>query len=321
MLIVGALAWLGRQGTRAIAALVFIAIAVPPLDRLLKPFVAEAIFVLLFLAFLRVEPAALRDHLRHPGLVLRATAWTMLALPVGIGCLGLALGLDRTAPELFLAVMLQAVAPPLMVAPAFAAAMGLDAALVLAVLLASAAVTPLTAPVFAALFVGDTLQLSPLALGLKLFGIIAGAAVLATVARRFVGAAAIDRRKAVIDGVNILVAFVFVGAVMENFAANVVAAPLPMLGLAALAFALCFGVLGLTHLLFRRAGAERAFVLGLTASQRNMGIMLAATGGALPELVWLWFALSQFPIYLAPQLLKPLARRLVARADPLSRSA
>jgi hypothetical protein len=32
------LAWLGGQGTRAIAALVFIGIAVPPLGRTLKPF-------------------------------------------------------------------------------------------------------------------------------------------------------------------------------------------------------------------------------------------------------------------------------------------
>jgi len=39
-----ALAWLGRQGTRAIAAIVFIAIALPPLDALFKPFVTEAIF-------------------------------------------------------------------------------------------------------------------------------------------------------------------------------------------------------------------------------------------------------------------------------------
>jgi BASS family bile acid:Na+ symporter len=42
-----ALAWLGGQGTRAIAALVFIGIALPPLGELLKPFVTEAIFLLL----------------------------------------------------------------------------------------------------------------------------------------------------------------------------------------------------------------------------------------------------------------------------------
>ena len=59
-----------------------------------------------------------------------------------------------------------------------------------------------------------------------------------------------------------------------------------------------------------RAGQERALALGLMVSQRNMGLMLAATDGALPGLTWLYFALSQFPIYVSPQLLKPLARRL-----------
>ena len=38
--------------------------------------------------------------------------------------------------------------------------------------------------------------------------------------------------------------------------------------------------------------------------------MLAAVGGTVPELTWLYFAIAQFPIYLMPQILKPLARRI-----------
>ena len=75
-----ALGWLGRQGTRAIAALVFVGIAVPPIDALLKPFVSEAIFVLLCISFLCVDPGALRGYVGRPGLVLAATAWTMRPL-------------------------------------------------------------------------------------------------------------------------------------------------------------------------------------------------------------------------------------------------
>jgi len=99
------LAWIGRQGTRAIAALVFIGIAVPPLDALLKPFVSEAIFALLCLAFLRVDPAALRSHLRRPGLVLAATGWTMVALPMLSGVGYLAVGLDARAPDMLLGLI------------------------------------------------------------------------------------------------------------------------------------------------------------------------------------------------------------------------
>src|SRR5215831_6274862 len=140
----GTLAWLGRQGTRAIAALVFIGIAAPPIGRLLKPFVPEAIFVLLTIAFLRVDPGALRGYLRRPALVLAATAWTMLVIPIVVGTIGLAVGLDARSPELLLGVMLQAVASPMMAAPSFAALMGLDATLVLVTLIVASALTPLT---------------------------------------------------------------------------------------------------------------------------------------------------------------------------------
>jgi BASS family bile acid:Na+ symporter len=43
--------------------------------------------------------------------------------------------------------------------------------------------------------------------------------------------------------------------------------------------------------------------------------MLAATAGALPATTWLYFALTQFPIHLAPYMLTPIARRLTARTQ------
>src|SRR5580704_5318879 len=70
---VQALQWLGRQGTRAIAALVFLGVALPPLGELLKPYVTEAIFFLLCISFMRIDLAALREHLRRPAIVLAAT--------------------------------------------------------------------------------------------------------------------------------------------------------------------------------------------------------------------------------------------------------
>ena len=310
---VTALAWVGRQGTRAIAALVFIGLAVPPLGELLKPFVTEAIFVLLCISFMRVDTAALRDHLRQPGIILAATAWTTLAVPLIFSVSCLATGLDAHSPDLFLALMLQAVASPMMAAPALAAVMGLDLTLVLVTLVSSTALLPLTAPLFAYAFFGGTLTLSPLALGLKLLVILGGALFVAASVRWIVGASAIKRHKEAIDGFNILVLLVFVAAVMGAVAASFLAAPAKMLKLALLAFAIFFALLGVTTVIFRRIGPERALALGLMVSQRNMGLMLAATDGSLPGLTWLYFALSQFPIYLSPQLLYPVARKLRSR--------
>jgi BASS family bile acid:Na+ symporter len=309
---VRALAWLGRQGTRAIAALVLIGIALPPLGEVLRPYVAEAIFLLLCVSFMRVDIAALRDHLRRPGIVLAATAWTMIAVPalIGLGCL--AAGVDKNSPDLFLALMLQAVASPMMAAPALAALMGLDSTLALITLVTGTALVPVTAPLFAWMFFGSALTLSPLGLGVKLGLILAGSLGTALTIRRLFGIAAIRRHKEPIDGINILILLVFVSAVMGEVAGSFWADPLQVIGIALLAFAIFFALLGATMLVFRRLGSERALALGLLVSQRNMGLMVAATGGALPGLTWLYFALSQFPIYLSPQLLK----RMVGKGGP-----
>jgi hypothetical protein len=316
-----ALAWLGGQGTRAVAALVFIGIAVPPVGELLKPFVSEAIFLLLCISFMRVDIGALREHLRRPGIVLAATAWTTLGVPLLSGASCLATGVDAHSPDLFLALMLQAVASPMMAAPALAALMGLDSTLVLVTLVTSTALVPFTAPLFAYAFFGAALTLSPLGLGLKLLVILAGSLCVAGAIRRRVGVAAIIRHKAEIDGFNILVLFVFVAAVMGNVVGGFWADPVKTIELTVLAFAVFFALVGVTALIFRSFGRERALGLGLMVSQRNMGLMVAATDGILPGTTWLYFALSQFPIYLSPQLLKPIVARLSAQHATLATTA
>jgi BASS family bile acid:Na+ symporter len=310
-----ALSWFGRRGPRALAALVVLGIAMPSIGALLKPFITEAIFLLLCVAFLLVDPGAFRLYLRRPTIVLAATAWTSLAIPALSGASFLAFGLDDRSPDLFLALVLQAIASPLMAAPAFAALMGLDATLVLCPMVASTALLPVTAPVFAHAFIGPALTLSPAALGLKLLALLAGSALLGFLVRGVAGPAAIERHRDGINGFNILVLFVFVAAVMERVAARFLATPAITIGLAALAFVVFFAVLGLTTLLFASAGGERALTLGFVAAQRNVGLMLAATAGALPDLTWLYFAFSYFPMYLSPLLLQPLTRRLIARAQ------
>ena len=165
-----------------------------------RHFSRSSVFVLLCISFMRVDVTALREYLRQPGIVLAATAWTMLAVPLIIGISCLATGLDERSPELFLALMLQAVASPMMAAPALATLMGLDSTLVLITLVTSTALVPLTAPLFTYAFLGSTLTLSPLALGLKLFAILGGSLLVAAATRWIVGASAIKRHKEAIDG-------------------------------------------------------------------------------------------------------------------------
>jgi len=310
------LSWLGRQGTRAVAASIFIGIMVPPLAALLKPIFAYALFVLLCLAFLRVDPAEVRKHFSRPAIVAAAAAWMMLATPLMIGLALILLGIPDRLPGLYVAMILQAAAPPVISAPTLAALMGLDAALSLATLVVCTALTPLTAPIFATLFVGPTMAISPVALGAKLLALLGGAAIVAWLVPRFAGKEWVARQSERIDGLSVIALFFFAVALMDGVLVAIVNEPLKMLGLTVLSFALSLGLTALTAFVFARLGAGQALALGLAAGNRNMGLMLAAAATAVPELTWLYFAVAQFPIYLMPAMLKPLARRVAPASAP-----
>jgi len=97
---------------------------------------------------------------------------------------------------------------------------------------------------------------------------------------------------------------------MDGVVGQVVTRPSVVLGMIALAVATSL-VLGITTaLVFWRAGRTVALTLALSAGLRNLGVMIAATGGRVPELTWLYIAMAQFPVYLMPHLLKPVVARL-----------
>ena len=76
------LAFLGRHGTIAVALSIFVGLALPASPPSFKPLLGEAIFVLLVLAFLRVEPGGVAAHWRAARAgPARARGWMMLLLP------------------------------------------------------------------------------------------------------------------------------------------------------------------------------------------------------------------------------------------------
>ena len=309
------LVFVGRQGTRAVAASVFLGLALPPVSAALKPILPETVFVLLVLAFLRVDVAAVVGHVRRVSRLLVALFWTMAVVPVSAGAMLIAIDLPERAPGLSLGIMLQLAGPPIMSAPAFAYLMRLDGAFSLALLVAAIVLTPLTAPLVADWVLGAAMPLSAGALALRLSALLLGSAAVAWAIRRLAGPDRMARSTTRIDGMATLLLFVFAIAIMDGVAARIVAEPLFMAGLTALAFALSLGIIGLSMLVFARIGGADALVLGLAAGNRNMGLMIAALAAALPDTAWMFVAVSQFPIYLLPQILKPLAGRLTAPRD------
>lgn len=303
------LAWLGRQGTTAVAAVVFIVMATPQVGAMMKGYLTEIVVALLCIAFIRVDIGVLRLHLSRPHIVIAATLWMVIGIPALFGGACLLLGVRESAPDLFTGLVMQFSASPMMAAPALVMLMGLDATLVLIVLVASTALIPLTAPFFAWLYIGAELSVPPLALGLKLLAILASAIIISVVIRRCAGLERIRRFRAEIDGINIIVLYIFAAPIMEFFLPSLRREPMTVLWVSLLALALFATYYGVTVLLFLRAGREQALALGIMTSLRNLGLLIAATGGAIPELSWIYFAASQIPIHLAPALLKWLAAR------------
>lgn len=311
---VAALSFVGRQGTLVVAASLFVGLFVPGIAETCKPLLGPAIVAMLTLAFLRVDPAELRGHWDRPGLIAAASIWVMLVIPAALGTLFLLTGLNERIPGLYFMLVLQMSAPGLTSAPALAALIGLDVALTLASLIVCMALTPFTASLFTHYFLGTALP-APATFGFRLFLVIAGSAAAAAVIRRIAGREFIEAQREAIDGLSVLAMFLFAIAAMDGVVDHARNDPLLVAGLTVLTFALALGMIVITALVFARAGRARALAIGLTTGNRNIGVMLAATGFHVPDVAWLYFGLAQFPIYLLPHLLKPLARRLQPAMD------
>ncbi len=304
-----ALAWLGRQGTTALALSILLGIAVPQLAAYVKPYLAATVFALLLFSYLRTNPDALRPVLRSPRLVVLAALWVMVAVPLLLGALYVWGGLREIAPDLYPIMILQSAIAPITSTVAFAALIGLDIGFSLVALIACCALSPLTTVAFSYLFLGTSL-FTPFELGSKLFVFFFATGVLAFIIRRAVGQQRIEEQKDVLDGLNVIAVFIFAIAAMEPVLRNVTADPVLALKLLAVIVAIASAVIGLTALVFIRAGFDRAMVIGFLAGFRNLGVVIGALGSSLPDIAWFYFGLVQLPIFLFPALLRPLARRL-----------
>ncbi len=315
-LIVAPLAWLGRRGTLAVALSAVFGIMLPSLSAFARPLLEEAVFALLVLAFLRVDAVAIRVHLARPRLLAGMIMWMMIVVPLSVALLGRVTGLAHAAPELMLALFIVTVTPPLMSGPAFAYLLGLDGALSLAVLIFGMIVTPITAPLIAGFALEVTLSVSIGALALRLAGFLVGSALVAIILRRIIGVDRIVAAKSEIDGLNVVLLFVFAVAALDGVAASFADDPLMSLGVALLTVVVSLVQIGLTMLVFFRLPRSEAAVLGLAAGNRNMSLLIAALGASVPDFTWLFFALGQLPIYFLPLIVKPIAARLASPATP-----
>jgi bile acid:Na+ symporter, BASS family len=311
------LALIDRYGTQGIAASIFIGLALPQYAAAARPLLAVTIFVFVMITFARVDTDALRGLVRRPAPVVIATAWLMLA-PPAVVTLALALiGRDNLDPGLVLGLAVLGAAPPIMSAPAVAMLLGIEPTLVMAAVLLTTTLSPLVSPVVAEVVAGAVVPLDLGVLIQRLIVLIGGAIGAAGVLRFFMGEARITARAAEFNGLGVVMYFLFAIAAMDGVLAAALSDPARVARFLGVAFVISAAGFGAAMLLLRPLVPADRLVLGYGTGQRNMGLLIAALGAATPDTTFLFFALAQFPIYLMPQIVKPLVQRFRPAAAEL----
>ncbi len=303
------LAWIGRHGTQGFAISIFVGLALPQFAAAARPLLAVTIFIFVMLTFARAEEAKVRALMLAPKPLILASLWLVIAPAIVITAILVAIGRENLDPGLVLGLAVMGAAPPIMSAPAVAMLLGLEPTLLLTAVLVTTALAPLISPVLIDFIAGAAV---PLDLGIllqRLLLLIGGAIIGAVALRRVMGMERIRASKETFDGIGVIMYFLFAVAAMDGVMVAALSDPWKVVQFLGFAFVMAFlGFAAAWFVLRPLSGADR-FVLGYATCQRNMGLLIAALGAAAPKTTFLFFALAQFPIYLMPVIVKPLAKR------------
>lgn len=313
--LLSALAFLGRHGTKGFAISIFMGLALPQFAAAARPFLPVTIFLFVALSFARADLPALKGAIRKPGAVFLAIAWLILApvaMILGIFAVFPREGLD---PGLVLGLVIVAAAPPIMSGPAVAMMLNIEPTVLLAATVVTTTAAPFIAPPLADFVLGGQVPLDRSVLMLRLLGLVGGAIVFALLLRRLVGYRRMVKHKSSLDGFGVVMYFFFAIAAMDGVTEAFLVRPRTVLVFLAISFAIAIAgfILAWACLKFALKPGD-VFLLGYGTGQRNMGVMIAALGAATPETTFLFFALAQFPIYMMPMMIKPLAMRFATKS-------
>lgn len=312
--LLGLLALAGHYGTQGFAISILLGLALPQFAAAARPLLPITIFLFVAMTFARADWPSIKMILVRPGRLILAVCWFIGAPLLMVGALFAVIGRGSLEPGLVLGLAILAAAPPIMSGPAVAMMLRLDPTLVLAATILTTALSPLIAPPLADFIAGSNVPLDRTMLMLRLFWLIAGAITSAALFRWLVGVERIQRHGRSFDGFGVLMYFLFAIAAMDGVTAAAFAMPGTVALFLGVAFGLAIAGFVLAYLLLSpfMSGPER-FTLGYGTAQRNMGLLVAALGTSVPPTTFLFFALAQFPIYMMPQIIKPLSKRFAVR--------
>ena len=304
------LAFLGRHAAGFMAAGIFVGLALPGLSTRLRPLLPTFVFLLAVATMIRIDGPEVLAHIRRPGRLALVLVWGLVVSPIVTAWLVARLPLPAGLAQ---AIVIWSAAPALISAPAIAFVLGLDGSLALVVMVAGSFLMPVTLPPLVLGLLGVKLELGIAALMVRLVLFIGGAAALAAIARRLLGAARMVRRREELGGFNVVLLVLFAVAIMDGVGDIALHRPRELLLYIACATAVSLGQQILGTLVFLWHGRVEALTVGLVCGNRNMASVWASLGAFAPPELTLFFIAVQLPVYILPILLRPLYRRVDGR--------
>ena len=287
-----ALAWIGARARWVLLIGAGLAFFAPDISSFLRPAVPFFVAMVYALAMLRIDLAAVIRGFacaRHAGRMALIVFLMMVVTPAAafwvVGAMGLGDDYQRAA-------LYASAAPPIASAASFCLMIGLNAALALEVTVLCSLIMPVVGPLIVAALVGDTLDLSPVMLGLRMAAMIFSGAVAAMILRHVIGVDRIARNASALDGVAALGFLLFILPLFDGMGAAVAARPWLAASLFVFATILMVGPSLIAHL-FKPKGDD-AGALGIVWGARSVAIFFAALP---PDPVFsIFVALYQIPM-------------------------
>ena len=306
------LTYFSKQARYILPVGVFIGVLLPDLAQLLRPLLVPVILVMLSGALLGLNWRALGAYGRRFGIGLGLFAWQLIASPLLVGAGTALLGLP---PELSLALILNASAPPITANAVYAQLLDLDAPLAVYCIVLTTLLLPLTLAPVTAMLLESAMALDTGLFFLRVTAFIGGPFLIAAALRRCLGSEFIVHNAGAINGLNVLCLLIFAVAVMDGVSARLFADPAAVARLVIAAFTLNILLHVAGFIAFARAGTLRALSVAMCSGNRNMGLILAITTGVVGPDFAIYVGVAQLPMYCVPMMMAPIARRVVA-TDP-----
>ena len=304
------LKFIGRHASTTYALSILLGLALPALASSLRPFIPISIFTFIVMQFARASLPGLKRVFSQPWRLLLALVLTT-AIPPILGVLMLMIPTIRALdPGIQLGIALMAAAPPLMASPVFAALLGLENSLSLTILVLGMVVTPLVSPPIATFLSGGDVPISALDLSIRLAIFIGGGMITGLIVRRLAGQARIASVKEELDGIGVMMFFLFAIAAMDGVLDKMFTAPAEIALMLSLSFGIAIANFGVGFAVLRGFGFNDQFSVAMSISLRNMGLLMAPILSLVPKSTFLYFALAQVPVYVAPMILKATKRWL-----------